>query len=186
MASKISQRLENYPSQRVTPFLLGLSGIFSIITWLFMREVTKTNISEFNILSLEFAWSTKQMNVILNTWGSEIIQAELNGVLIDFGFLIGYSVFLSSITLLMSRKFLPNRLQRFGFNLVLLPPLAALFDAIENVNLLLILMSPTNYPNISPFIASLFALLKFALIIIVILFNIVIIVWYIGIKVLNK
>lgn len=186
MMNKINQQLENYPSERLTLFLLSLSGLFSIITWLFMREVTKINITKFNILSLEFAWSIEQMNIILNTWGSEIIQTELNGVLIDFGFLIGYSVFLSCITLLVSRKFLQNRLQRLGFDVVFLPLLAALFDAIENANLVLILMSPSNYPIISPFIASFFAILKFALIIITILFNIVILVLYLGKKILNE
>ena len=48
------------------------------------------------------------------------------------------------------------------------------FDAIENINLLLMLSSPSSFPSFAPLVASICATIKFGLIIATILF------WVIG------
>lgn len=54
---------------------------------------------------------------------------------------------------------------------------AALFDVIKNLNLILILFAPDNFPTVSSFLTSLFAILKFSLILTIIVFWIGIAVW---------
>ncbi|MHA1975086.1 MAG: hypothetical protein ACTSW1_19025 [Candidatus Hodarchaeales archaeon] len=183
MVSLNVEQLSEYPAQKNLKRLTIISLVMMIITWVLMTIATLKNTTIYNVMSLEFAWSVQQMDLILQTWGNEIIQGELVGTIFDFGFLVSYSVFIACITLMITRKVLPEPKQRMGYYLTVVPFVAALFDAIENINLLLMLSSPGSYPEFSPFMASLFASMKFTLLIIVILFDIIVLIWC---KVLKK
>ncbi|MHA1227482.1 MAG: hypothetical protein ACTSPV_12120 [Candidatus Hodarchaeales archaeon] len=171
-------RLSEYPSKKNLVRLTLISLILLIFTWLLMLIVTIKNNTIFGVLDLEFAWSVQKMDLILQTWGDEIIQGELLGTIVDFGFLICYSTFLAGLTLIITRKFLQEQIQGLGYYLTLTPFVAALFDAIENANLLLVLSSPLSYPEYAPFLASFFASIKFLIIIVVIIFDVIVAIWY--------
>ncbi|UCE14774.1 MAG: hypothetical protein JSV04_06230 [Candidatus Heimdallarchaeota archaeon] len=179
MNNFVIRRLETTPPQNIVVILTGIAAITSIIIFLLMRpvEAALKATSPYGVMELEFAWTVDQINRIFDSWGSDLIVQELNVTLIDYGFLVAYSTFLAGVTLLISRKYLTEQKQQVGFYMTLVPFIAALFDAIENLNLVLMLTAPTSYPMFSPFLASLFATLKFSLIIIVIISWIGIALW---------
>ncbi|UCG90019.1 MAG: hypothetical protein JSU57_06030 [Candidatus Heimdallarchaeota archaeon] len=175
------QNLEETPSQNIVIIFALLSAVASIIIWMLMRptEAALKAVSPYGVMELEFAWTAEKINQIFNTWTDDLVAQELNVTLVDFGFLVAYSIFLASVTLLISRKLLSGQIQLIGLYMTLIPFVAALFDALENFNLILMLSSPTNFPPFSPLLASIFASLKFGLIIIVVIFWIVSILWFI-------
>ena len=174
------RKLEKTPQQNIVIILTGVAAIATIIFFLLMHptEMELKSVSPYGILELEFAWTEAKVTKIFSTWGSELIVHELNVTFIDYGFLLAYSTFFAGFTLLIPRKLLSGQIQIVGFYMTLIPFIAALFDSIENLNLILMLSSPSNFPMFSPFFASIFATLKFSLLIIVIIFWVVIDIWY--------
>jgi hypothetical protein len=122
--------------------------------------------SPYDIIAFEFAMTTEQANIILNDWAtSGRIQLEIISALLDYGYMVVYGLLLAGLTLLLTRK-IEGRFHQVGLWFVTIPIIAAIFDAIENVNLLIMLLSPTAYIAFNPLLASLCAGIKFALIII--------------------
>lgn len=185
MMNKISiKKLENTPSNKILTILTGISAILTIIIFILMRpvEAALKDASPYGVMELEFAWTVDKMNSILTTWekaNSSLISQEIFVTLIDYGFLLTYSTFLACLTLLISRKLLSDQAQLVGFYVTLIPFIAAFFDALENLNLIIMLSSPFNFPSFSPFLASLFALLKFSLLILTICFWLLGVIWWI-------
>jgi hypothetical protein len=175
MSKTAFSRLETTPSQRDLFLITGISGILSIVIFLLMRpvETALKQASAFGVIELEFAWTVEQINVIFDAWGPELINQELLITFIDYGFLIAYSFFLASLSLLITRKVKNQKIQLVGYYMVIASFSAATFDAIENFNLILMLSSPKDFPNFSPVLASICATLKFGLIILIILYWIV-------------
>ena len=173
------RKLERNPSQNIVILSIIISAVITIVVWLLMRPVEEAlkAISPYGVMELEFAWTVAKINQIFNAWGTELIAQELYVTLLDFIFLIVYSTFFASVTLLLTRRILSGRIQLVGFYMTIIPLIAALFDAIENINLILMLSSPANFPIFSPFLASIFATLKFTLLIIVIIFWIGSVIW---------
>ncbi len=172
MDHTLIRKLERNPSQNVVIILIVLAAVATVIVWLFMRPVEEALkvASPYGVMELEFGWTVAKINQIFQAWGPELITQELNVTLVDYIFLIVYSSFFAGVTLLLTRRLLSGRIQLVGFYMTLIPFIAALFDAIENVNLILMLVSPTNFPAFAPFLASIFAALKFGLLIVTIIF----------------
>lgn len=169
-----TKRLENYPSQKWLLITFFVSTVCMIIVFIIIRpvETELKSISSFGVMELEFAWTLDQIELIFQFWGSELIIKELYVTLLDYFFLCMYSLFFSSVTLLLTRGLESSTFQTIGYYFSILPFLAAFFDAIENLNLIIMLIS---YPSIEipafiPFFASSFALLKFSLLIVIILY----------------
>ncbi|MFX1515812.1 MAG: hypothetical protein ACFFC6_05840 [Promethearchaeota archaeon] len=174
------RKLETYPPQYIVILLTGVAAIASIVIFMLMRpvETALKAASPYGVMELEFAWTEEQINQIFESWTIDLITQELSVTYVDYGFLIAYSTFLAGITLLIVRKILSGQIQLMGLYITIVPFLAALFDAIENVNLILMLSSPTSFPTFSPFLASFFASLKFGLLILVVVFWIISAVWF--------
>jgi len=172
MINHVIAKLQESPSQTKLNHSTGISAIFTILIYMLMQpvETTLKGVSPYGVIELEFAWTTLKIGTIFEAWGSTLISQELIVTFIDFGFLLAYSSLFACITLQISRKLLSGRMRLIGFYLTIIPFIAAFFDAIENINLILMLSSPSNFPSFSPFFASLFALLKFSLLIVVISF----------------
>ncbi|MFX0016431.1 MAG: hypothetical protein ACFFB2_14545 [Promethearchaeota archaeon] len=175
----IIKKLERTPQQNIVIALTGLAAIATIVIFLLMRpvETALKAVSPYGVIELEFAWNIERIHQIFGDWTEDLILQELNVTLLDYVFLIAYSTFLASLTLLVSRRLLTGQLQCIGFYMTLVPFFAAFFDAIENLNLILMLSSPSNFPSFSPLIASISATIKFGLIIIVVIFIVVAILW---------
>ena len=150
MDHTLIRKLEKNPSQNVVIILMVIAAVATIVVWLLMRPVEETLIaaSPYGVMELEFAWTVEKIDQIFQAWGPELIVQELNVTLIDYIFLITYSSFFAGVTLLLSRRLLSGRIQLVGLYMTLIPFIAALFDAVENLNLILMLASPTNFPVI--------------------------------------
>jgi hypothetical protein len=173
----IISKIKEFSESRLLTVLTTISLIFTFLIYLLMRpiELDLTTQTAYGVIDLEFAWNIEQMETILSSWGEELIAKEINAVLLDFGFLIVYSLSLFGVTLLLTKAGTFTNLTHLGYYFAILPFIAAGFDFIENVNLLLILTSPSSFPSFAPLFASICAALKFALIAITILF------WFVGI-----
>lgn len=172
MINQTIVKLRETPSQTKLNHATGISAILTILIYTMMQpvETTLKGVSPYGVLELEFAWTAGKISTIFDTWGSALISQELFVTFIDYGFLIAYSSLFACITLQISRKLLSGRIQLIGFCLTIIPFIAAFFDAIENIHLILMLSSPSSFSSFSPFFASLFALSKFSLFIVVIMF----------------
>lgn len=172
MNKSVFSLLETTPSTKKIVLLTVISGILSIILFILMRpvETELKQTSSYGVIELEFAWTIEQINTIFETWGPELINQELMVTFIDFGFLIAYSFLLAGLSLLITRRVRNQKIQLMGYYMVISSFLAAIFDVIENLNLIMMLSSPENFPSFSPFLASICATIKFGLIILVIFY----------------
>ena len=156
---------------------MTLSFLGTLICMLIMRpiETFLTQNSPYGVLDLEFMLTPDQATRILAAWGSEGIAKEIFVTYVDMGFLVSYSVLISFLNLIIIRSclkkqiFLPNQ----SFPIIIgffFPFIAAIFDLIENLNLLTVMHNPIEIPRFAPAIATIFASLKFGFLIISILF----------------
>jgi hypothetical protein len=169
------ERMRNTPNTKTVGIVTILAAFLCIIVILLMRPVENELMSStaFGVMELEFAWTPEQIETIFSAWGESLIEKELGVTLIDMVFLIVYSVTLAGATLLLSRSVFVEPVKTWGFYITFVPVLAAIFDFIENVNLILMLSSPNAFPEFSPFLASISAMSKFGLLGLAIIFWIV-------------
>lgn len=183
MSTSIIKKLEETPPQNIVILFTGLAAVATIIMYILMRP---TEISSYNVFDLEFAWTVTRINTIFDAWGPNLIIQELNRTILDYGFLVAYSTFFAGLTLILTRKLLFDKIQLVGLYMVLASYVAAIFDAIENLNLILMLSSPNDFPSFAPLLASICATLKFVILIIIIFFWIISILWVISQRILEK
>lgn len=165
------ERLGTSPRNKIVVGVVIISFVCFIITALLTQLVESTvkQATSYGILNLEFAWNASTATTILAAWGSTYIPHEILGIYIDFTFIPSYATFMAALTLLLARRF-SGHPQELGFILVIAPFIAGILDVVENMHLLIMMGSPTAIIDTIPLIASLCATIKFALIIIVILY----------------
>ncbi len=143
--------------------IIGLVG--SLLSQLLFAPISsKMNDRGYDILDLEFAWNSGNMNPILIAW-DDILDDVIVFMIIDMLFPIFYFLSISGWTLLLSSD---NKNLNYT---ILITFLASIFDYIENIFTFNLLLRPDGYLSISPFIVSLFASLKFIFLLIAILSN---------------
>lgn len=115
------------------------------------------------IVPFELAGSQERADEILAEWGEEGQDAARESLWIDFGFLVAYGTLLTLLLGLardVSRERNWRRLGASGAVFASFGVLAAGFDALENICLLLTL---TDVGPAFPLLATIFAACKFAL-----------------------
>lgn len=158
-------KMRNFPRDKTLYIATMISLIFTAIIFLLMRpvEAELKSLTPYGVMELEFAWTMAQIDKILAAWGSSLILKELGVTFLDFGFLVFYSITLAGVTLILTRKFFHETLYNWGYRIALVPFLAAIFDVIENINLIFMLTSPSSFPTFAPLVASVCATIKFGL-----------------------
>jgi hypothetical protein len=116
------------------------------------------------IIAFELAGSSGRAHEIVTQWGSSGRSAAQLSLVLDYGYLVGYGLFLAGACTAVAERF--RRLGAAGLALLgILLTWAALVaagsDALENVNLLVVAGGHTSQPW--PRLALGFASLKFAL-----------------------
>jgi predicted neutral ceramidase superfamily lipid hydrolase len=177
------EKLRDFPPKRILIIIAIASTITIIALFLEMRRIDALLMrSGYGIVDFELAFSIKKASTILGSWGENLAGIARRSLILDFAFLVSYGLCLSSITLLISRK-LESGFQALGLGIALLPMMAALFDASENILLLnfmdnlarmvvgnMIVMRYYLAANRFIFLAGICASLKFFLLGIVFLF----------------
>ncbi len=177
------QKLKTVPKSWIVGLLTAIGfGIFITINLLVFRAVDTPT---YGIIAYEFAWTVEKVNVIFAAWGSSGMLAQGVGVIWDFPYIIGYSLFIAGCILLVSRMNVGS-MQNIGLYLTLSPFIAGLLDAIENTFLLIMLNNSSEIAPAYPKIAAIAAGIKFGLLIVGILYFLVGLVWGIVTKLKNK
>ena len=127
----------------------------------------------FTIIDFEFSWTGSRAQEILSAWESNGgLESSIIYNYLDFAFMLAYGSFGFSLVLLITRSFKDEgKSRKIGLICSVLPIIAAGFDVIENINLLIM---QHNYPltplDIVAIIASISAFIKFGGLIIAIAF----------------
>lgn len=156
--------------------ILIISGLFSAVMFItlgYFDIPLKTDAAPNGIISFEFAKNIDQAIAIVSSWDMTAkVYAGLS-MGIDFLFLVVYGIFFATACYLIAQNYISknNWIYKTGLLLAKLQFVAALFDAIENIALIKLLLGSNN--SIYPLIAYYFASFKFAIIFIGILYIII-------------
>ena len=159
------QRIGKVPAESS----LAVAGLMSFIPFFFLtlffvlNERALRTSSGYGVLDLELAWTPGMIEKIFTAWGPSEMKYQVFVHHVDYLYLLCYGLFAALCILLLARR-LKGRLQRIGFFFMLIPLLAALFDAVENIFLLSMLNRGEGFRSSSPAIASLCATFKIAFI----------------------
>ena len=156
--------------------ILIFSGLLTVILFLALGYFDKPLITENapdGIISFELAKEIDNSIAIISSWD---VNAKINAGLslgIDFLFLAVYAIFFATACYLIAQKYLNknNWFYKTGLFLAKLQFVAALFDAIENIALIKLLLGSNN--EIYSSIAFYFASIKFVIIAIGIIYIII-------------
>jgi hypothetical protein len=152
--------------------LTVLSMAATVVLMLFMSNIDSVLTSSepgYDIIDFELAFTTEKASQILESW-EPYLQETRKSLYIDFGYLVAYALFLSSLATLVTFS-LVNTPQRIGRAVAVMPWMAALLDSIENACLLYILS--VKMSGVAVFLAGACASVKFLLVGIVFAFLIV-------------
>lgn len=157
--------------KRMTIFLL----VFVIVMIAIMRffdAPLKNETAPNGIVSFELAKELSNSKAILYSW-SEFSKPFANlSMTFDFLFLVIYSLFLSLVTHRLNEKvWKKGKTHQFGIVICYLIFLAAFFDVIENIALMQLLKG--NLQQIWSSIAYYFAVMKFGLLVLGLVFIVV-------------
>ena len=115
--------------------------------------------STYGILDFEFAWTQNRVETIFIAWGEEGMNNQLIAIYWDFLFIIGYAPLAFCLIVLILRRS-SEKIQQIGLYISITPILTGIFDVVENINLLLMLDTPTQVAASNALTASLFATMK--------------------------
>ena len=158
------EKLTEIPKKKLKR-LTAVSFAGFILIHLLMVFTRSLPVPQYNIIDFEFARTAHQADTIMNTWGEAVVKQEILVTYLDYGYLAAYGMAAFGLILLAARAVKDNeRFKKMGLIVCLFPLIAALCDAVENVNLLLMLYGfPAGASSFNAFTAYLFAFLKFGL-----------------------
>ncbi len=164
-------KLENMTNKaKAIYFIIGILGSV-LINMIFSPFESELQTKGYGIIDFEFAWNNTTMQVILNAWSSNMHTIRVY-LLTDMVYPIFYFIMISGWTLLIY-----NTNIKIGKIAIVSGMLAALSDYVENLFSIYILYI-TNYASIAPTMVSIFASLKFILLIIAIILNIYLLILF--------
>ena len=157
-------------STGTTAVATAVAAIGVMFSFVFLDELYKNELVPFGIISYEFAGSAEAGREIVNSWNctERLIVSFVLGY--DFLFMVLYSVAICVSCIWASQTLrAPEWVISAAIVLAYAQFLAAIFDAIENINLLIGLLYPEDSGVAFP-IAAVCAGLKFVIVIVGILF----------------
>jgi hypothetical protein len=143
---------------------LWLSGLATLAVGavLVVLDARMRDAGGVGMVDFELAGTRAEAERMMAAWGAEGRDAARWSLRLDFVFLVVYGTF-GALAALALRSWWPSRLwRRLGLAAAVAMPVAALFDAVEDVNLLLVLDGRGG--TAAPQLARAFALGKFALV----------------------
>ena len=174
----ILEKLKKYPSDLVLLIAAAIGIIILLTINILIFESMSTAVHIYGILDFEFAVTKEKILAIFFIWGDQGMALQEAGVYWDFLYIFGYVVPLFALILFFSRK-LEDRVATIGLLMSLTPIVAGVFDLIENINLLIMLITTPNFASFVPLIASIAATIKFAFLIVGAIFFLVALVLFI-------
>ncbi|MHA2006771.1 MAG: hypothetical protein ACXABO_04490 [Promethearchaeota archaeon] len=151
-------RVKEVPKNRVL-IIITLSGfLIVVLIYVLIFIPIEAMVPTYGILDYEFAWTADTVETIFEAWNWEGLEIQKVAIWWDFLFIIGYvSVAFGLIVIVLRRS--EVEFQKIWIYVSITPFLTGIFDALENVNLLV--LSLDFITQFNAFMASFFALLKF-------------------------
>jgi hypothetical protein len=161
------EQLNTKPSNKKIFGILGI-GIATIIVSLptmnYYFELSNYPVSFFES---QLSFSGEIIKSHYSNLTREEITFYLYGNIVDYGFMIGNGLVKFGVAIIVARGFREGtRVRNVGLNMVLVGLLGTVFDALENIFIILMTFNPSTFPNIFAIIHSIFALLKYTITII--------------------
>jgi len=163
----VFRKLSKWPSSKILKFLLiiGFALSFAIIP--VMQYFTQLSGFPAEIFSSQLSFSG---NLMKSYYALTDIPLYRIAPSLDYIFMAGYGLVLFSSAVLIARRYrTASLLQKEGYIIAISGVIAACCDAIENVFILLMLTDPVGFPDYWAITHSVFALVKWILLIIVII-----------------
>ena len=142
--------------------LIGLvvALFFQWLFWPITREMERRG---YSIVEFELAWKKTTMDQILSSWDG-ILDDAIRMTLLDFGFILGYTIIFLSLLSIVNRFRKTGPGVRYYEVFQKLAIVAAIADVIENLFSIYILSYPHSYIGISVPLMSLVSALKWLII----------------------
>jgi len=142
-------KFATWPSSKILKILIVFSLIlffvvYPIMAWQFVLsgDVVSPLASQ---LSFSGAFLKLQYATIFGAGGLENYRI---GQILDYGFMVSYSLLIFSLGLIIARKITETSIWRkLGFVFAIAGPIATCFDATENAFILLTLTDPSGFPD---------------------------------------
>lgn len=127
--------------RRIRVALTVFAALAGIVLWLAMNDAMQPAIdnSDFDIVAFEFAGTPERATEILESWGPDGVDGAKRAIKLDYGFLVAYSALLLLGAVGVGEASARRgwqRMERTGWVVAMVVPVAGLLDAIENTALL--------------------------------------------------
>jgi hypothetical protein len=158
--------------------LMVLAAVAGIVLNLAMSNAMKpADERGYGIVEFELAGTVDQAELILDEWGEEGRSGAQRAILLDFGFIVAYTVLLTLAAAAVEQaagKRGWERTARYGWSVARSIPVAGALDAVENAALLHTLNAyPGGIHVAATTIADIAASIKFAVVIIAIVYIVI-------------
>ncbi len=155
------ERFKESPKEKLVIILTIVGLAIVLLVYILVFIPIEASVSTYGILDYEFAWTSNRVQIIFSTWSIDGMDNQSLAIYWDFLYIVGYvSLALGLILLVLRRS--EGKMQTLGLYFTITPFLTGIFDIIENINLLIMLGSPTSVSATNSFVASLCALIKFS------------------------
>ena len=126
-------------------FLTAIISFVSVVILTLVMDLFDNGMIPFTIIDFEFSWTGSRAEEILTAWElNDGTQSSIIFNYLDFAFMLTYGSFGFSLVLLITQSFKDEgKSRKLGLICSVLPIIAAGFDVIENINLLIM---QHNYP----------------------------------------
>jgi hypothetical protein len=159
---------------RTKLLILAVGTIIMLVVMSKTGAPLKTPATPIGILNLEFASNTESVNVILLAWqkttATDNIKAAIINTMLDFIFLLFYSLFLNGLCYNIASKLI-GMLAITGKIIAKAAFLAGVLDVIENMGMLLSLNNHLN--NTIVMVTFIAAAIKWFIVLVILLYIIV-------------
>ncbi|MFX0187362.1 MAG: hypothetical protein ACFE8A_06470 [Candidatus Hodarchaeota archaeon] len=157
----VLEKLNDWPSPKITKYLVILGIILSILIFLIMAYFFLLSGFPVSFTESQLSFSGSKMKEYYSITDVKYYRIVET---LDYAYMVGYGTFAFSLALIISRKFeVGSFWNNSGHIIALLGVIAACCDATENIFILLMLTDPTGFPDIWALIHSSFALVKMIL-----------------------
>lgn len=166
------KKLSEWPSSKnlKISIIIGFVLCFTVIP--VMQYFTQLSGYPAEIFSSQLSFSGEVMKLYYGLTNIELYRVAAS---LDYIFMVAYGLILFCSSVLIARKYRESSLiQQGGFFIAISGVIAACCDAIENIFILTMLTDPTGFPNYLAITHSVFALIKWILLFIVILWIVLI------------
>ncbi|MBD3340991.1 MAG: hypothetical protein GF353_17920 [Candidatus Lokiarchaeota archaeon] len=158
-------KLNDYPSPKTTKYLLIFSLILYIVIYPILGFYFMISNYPVGFIESQLSFSGEIIKSHLRTMSKAEIHLYRIAQLIDYIYMVAYGTLYFTFGLYLARKFEKDTgFRKTGLFAALFGLISACCDATENAFILLMLTDPQGFPNIWAITHSCFALVKFILI----------------------